>query len=1261
MKQKFLRFWLTALVMLVTTASYAYTACIDGIYYNFRSNSAYVTYATSDYNSYSGDVVIPASVIYNGVEYPVTEIGSSAFYKSADLTSITIPNSVTSIASSAFYQCSSLTKVDLPESLSSIGSSAFEECTNLTNVVLPNTITSLGSSAFKGCSKMATLELSKSLSSINSYTFQNCSSLKYAIIPEGITSIGRSAFEDCTNIKYVVIPSSIKSMDYYAFRNLSAIVCCQATTPPTIGDDRVFTNTVHIPAGTLDEYKKTSYWNKYSIKDDFLLEQDMNGYVVLATSETEAEVRPFGITNNVTIPSVVQGHTITSIPSSSFGHSNIEHLTLPNTITSIGSGAFSGCTFLRSINIPGSVETIASSTFNGCNNLETVDLAPGLSKISSYAFYDCSSLKSINIPSTVSSIEYNAFQNCVNLETVVLNEGLASVGSSAFYNCKSLKTITIPNTLEALNTSMFSGCISLTTVELPKTLSSLPSNIFENCESLKNLVLPSGLLTINSNAFSNCSSLEDVAIPKFCTSISVSAFSGCTSLKAFSVDDNNANYATLEGVLTNKAQTSVLAYPSAKGSTYVIPGTITSIGEYAFSGSEIVQITIPTNVNSVGRYAFQKCAKLKGVTIEDNSSSLSMGVEVFYNSGLESIYLGRTLSSNYYGANSQFYNLTSLKSAELGSNYTQVYASMFYGCTNLESIKLSENIKTINSSAFYNCANLKSITIPSTVTSIGDQFLSGCSGLQYINSKMTSPMSLQNTAFTSVDKVNCRLIVPAESVETYAETPGWMTFLDIVGENDGSLRCVTITNNEGGVTTIGERSFSTPNEIYKWYASSTDDLVLTFAPEDYNTVGKLLVNDVDVTNSIVEGRYTIPAGTSDLNIVIEYKFNALDAYENVLYIADAKGYTGTTLTIPVRLQNTANITNFQFDLTLPEGVTIAKDGDGEDDIQLATERTTMARHTLSWSEYEGATRIVCTSLKNYTFTGNDGDVVYVTLNIAEDMEAGEYPIVLSNIEMSEPNMTSYNVMRYTSKLNVANFIVGDVNGDKKVTVTDVTGVVNLILGTNTEGLNQAAADVNKDNKVTVTDATGVVNIILGVSYSQRRAQRINDNGAICILPFNVEPGQKVEVPIILNSSADEFSSMQFDVILPAGLHLIGVESDNRHLADFAELSDNAERVVSLSLKNAAYAGNGMVALTLVLEADETIAEGKITLNNIELVRSDLSSVLQSDFSASYGISIATGVSSTTCDGETSVYDLQGRNVRNHGKGVYVVNGHKVVK
>ena len=275
-KNSFTTLLLTLLLSMMSTNTFAYDAEIDGIYYNLiKGKYAEVTFSAEGLNSYSGDVVIPEKVTYEGEEYTVEGIGYSAFFKCPNLTSITIGNSVTSIGDHAFFGCSSLTSITIPNSVTSIksglfqgcigltsisvesgnsifdsrdncnaiietstntlfvgcksttipnsvtsiGANAFLDCSGLTSITIPNSVTSIGGSAFSGCKGLTSITIPNSVTSIGGYAFSGCSGLTSITIPNSVTSIGGSAFSGCRGLTSITIPNSVTSIGDYAFES----------------------------------------------------------------------------------------------------------------------------------------------------------------------------------------------------------------------------------------------------------------------------------------------------------------------------------------------------------------------------------------------------------------------------------------------------------------------------------------------------------------------------------------------------------------------------------------------------------------------------------------------------------------------------------------------------------------------------------------------------------------------------------------------------------------------------------------------------------------------------------------------------------------------------------------------------------------------------------------------------------------------------------------------------------------------------------
>jgi len=280
----------------------------------------------------------------------------------------------------------------------------------------------------------------------------------------------------------------------------------------------------------------------------------------------------------------------------------------------IGNHAFEDCTRMASVTIPDSVGSIGIRAFTGCTGLTNVALGNGVTNIASQAFQYCTSLTRAVIPDSVTSLDDRAFQNCYRLAGVVIGSRVTGIGQLAFQNC-SLTGVTIPDSVTILDHLAFSGCTGLTNVTLGRSVAIIGQWAFGSCAVLTSVTLPDSVTNIWNQAFSGCTSLASVTIGNGLTSIGPQAFSGCTSLANLSVDAANPVYSSLDGVLFNKAQTTLLIFPPGRGGSYVIPNSVTNTGVSAFANcTSLTNVTIPNSVSRIGFEAFMTCTKVTNFT-----------------------------------------------------------------------------------------------------------------------------------------------------------------------------------------------------------------------------------------------------------------------------------------------------------------------------------------------------------------------------------------------------------------------------------------------------------------------------------------------------------------------------------------------------------------------------------------------------------------------------------------------------------------------
>ena len=493
------------------------------IYFLLTNNSKEltVTYRGTSYSNYSieysGNVVIPDSVTYRGMAYPVTSIGESAFRDCSGLTSVTIPSSVTSIDSYAFSDCSGLTSVTIPNSVTSIGENAFRLCSGLTNVTIPNSVTSIGENAFRLCTGLNSVTIPNSVTSISNYAFYGCDGLSSVTIPNSVLSIGNYAFYACTGLNSVTIPNSVTSIGESAFRVCSKLESVtMGTGVQRIGSDVFYS---HQPAKViwLTNTPPTGYSyaagtvnfvpnDKYNLSNKTVYPYlnnifEVNGvkYVPVDLSQRICDAFDCVYDNNA--ENIIIGETVS-------------YKGVQMTVRKLHKYAIYGNEYVKSAEIFLDAD-IEDYVFYNCKNMATAEIGEGVTAIGGRAFYGCSSLQEIGIPKTAESVGDYAFSNCTSLEKVMIADRettltLGSNGSSPlFYSCP-------------LDSVYIGGDISY-------DISNGYSPFYNNA-SLRAVMITDKETEITQKEFSFCSNLEHLSFGSSVTSIGENALKGCVSV-----------------------------------------------------------------------------------------------------------------------------------------------------------------------------------------------------------------------------------------------------------------------------------------------------------------------------------------------------------------------------------------------------------------------------------------------------------------------------------------------------------------------------------------------------------------------------------------------------------------------------------------------------------------------------------------------------------------------------------------------------------
>ena len=454
---KTIKLLLTSVLLLFCSLGYAFV--VDGIYYKILSSTnktVAVTYKQIINNIYSGDIVIPDSVLYNDVTYKVTSIDDKAFYSCPNMTSIDLPDGITSIGGDAFNSCTSLTSINLPTNLTSIGGTAFYQCSNLSIIEMPAGLTTIGYSAFDRCDNIDRIYLlGESPFTYNSSLIRNeCA----VIVPESAVEAYRTAEGWSENAKYITSKERMtKSIEVTASNTSSSV-------RSAIGDAFV---------GDVIDLKIKGTINSYDI---IVLNQKMPILHNLDLSEAQIVACDYPYYNS--------------------------YCTEDSKLTA---NMFNGKQSLRSIKLPAKSQgDMGNYVFYKCLNLEKVVLPEGITSIGYYTFGD-TSLSSLVIPNSVTKIDKNAFQFC-SIEDIVIPKSVTEIGDYAF-SSSDLKSIVLSSNLVTIGNNAFKGS-ELTEIRLPASLKSIGSNAFYDCPLEKVYTYTILPLSIADGTFSNAANAE---------------------------------------------------------------------------------------------------------------------------------------------------------------------------------------------------------------------------------------------------------------------------------------------------------------------------------------------------------------------------------------------------------------------------------------------------------------------------------------------------------------------------------------------------------------------------------------------------------------------------------------------------------------------------------------------------------------------------------------------------------------------------------
>jgi len=557
----------------------------------------------------------------------ITEIKQETFSGCTSLTSIIIPEEVTRIGNNAFNGCA-LMSITIPDNVEEIGEYAFANNRSLTTAILGDGITEIGKGTFNACPSLTSVVIQDGVTRIGDETFGECNSLTSVKLPETLTSLGDNVFPSSLKsielpnaftvipdnlfsgnyFQYIKLGNKVKSIGKNAFGSSEIVIEIGTSSPPKISSE-AFPNVeylsdinVILPSAAAETtYRKAAVWEDMTFSNQNNVAEvtvdtpgDLSWELLDECGIQPAKVVELKVNGTINAADFSQilvnmksllrldlsGCDITQIPDEALnGKTQLQELTLPTRLQTIGKNAFFGCIYLTGqLDLPSTLTSIGDSAFVG-TDYTSVKMPYSLKTIGDYAFYNVPIKQRLQIPDRVSSVGAYAFAR-TQIEELAIFDGVTSIGDYAFegtpiqghvtipdgvtylgkgaFRNSQLSTVFLPNSIQALSEGLFQGCPNLNTVYVPDNFTALSNSAFDGCGALTILRLsanlesmgeyslqstpmeyikvPSQVEVLSQGVLKNCKNLTSLSLPANLKTVEKEALTGCTALRNLSVE-----------------------------------------------------------------------------------------------------------------------------------------------------------------------------------------------------------------------------------------------------------------------------------------------------------------------------------------------------------------------------------------------------------------------------------------------------------------------------------------------------------------------------------------------------------------------------------------------------------------------------------------------------------------------------------------------------------------------------------------------------